>query len=85
MPIDKNLAERAIKSFVIGRKAWLFSDTPIGAAASVRIYSLAETAKVSGQEPYTWLRHVMERLPHASLIADYKALLPCNCSPGMPK
>ncbi|MCI0915531.1 IS66 family transposase, partial [Pseudomonas putida] len=48
LPIDNNLAERAIKPFVIGRKAWLFSDTPKGATASAQIYSLVETAKVNG-------------------------------------
>ncbi|HDS1769148.1 TPA: IS66 family transposase, partial [Pseudomonas putida] len=85
LPIDNNLAERAIKPFVIGRKAWLFSDTPKGATASAQIYSLVETAKVNGQEPYTWLRHVLERLPHASSVADYEALLPWNCSPEMPR
>ena len=85
LPIDNNLAERAIKPFVIGRKAWLFSDTPKGATASAQIYSLVETAKVNGQEPYTWLRHVLERLPHASSVEDYEALLPWNCSPQMPR
>lgn len=79
-PIDNNLAERAMKPFVIGRKAWLFSDTPKGATASAQVYSLVETAKANGQEPYTWLRHVLERLPHASSVADYEALLPWNCS-----
>ena len=81
LPIDNNTAERAIKPFVIGRKAWLFSDTPKGATASAQIYSLMETAKVNGQEPYTWLRHVLEQLPHAQSVADYEALLPWNCSP----
>lgn len=85
LPIDNNAAERAIKPFVIGRKAWLFSDTPKGAAASAQIYSLVETAKINGQEPYTWLRHVLERLPHARSVADYEALLPWNCSPEMPR
>ncbi|WP_256346743.1 IS66 family transposase, partial [Pseudomonas gingeri] len=85
LPIDNNAAERAIKPFVIGRKAWLFSDTTNGATASAQIYSLVETAKVNGQEPYTWLRHVLERLPHASSVEDYEALLPWNCSPEMPK
>ncbi len=85
LPIDNNLAERAIKPFVIGRKAWLFSDTPKGATASAQIYSLVETAKVNGQEPYTWLRHVLEHLPYASSVADYEALLPWNCSPEMPR
>ena len=50
LPIDNNAAEIAIKPFVIGRKAWLFSDTPHGATASAQIYSLVETAKVNGQE-----------------------------------
>ncbi len=85
LPIDNNRAERAIKPFVIGRKAWRFSDTPKGATASAQIYSLVETAKVNGQEPYTWQRHVLERLPHASTVEDYEALLPWNCSPEMPR
>ena len=62
-----------------------FSDTPKGATASAQIHSLAETAKVNGQEPYTWLCHVLERLPHASSVEDYEALLPWNCSPEMPR
>ncbi|QGA49117.2 transposase [Pseudomonas brassicacearum] len=48
LPIDNNAAERAIKPFVIGRKAWLFSDTPKGATASAQVYSLVETAKLNG-------------------------------------
>jgi transposase len=78
LPIDNNKAERAIKPFVIGRKSWLFSDTPKGATASAQIYSLVETAKANGQEPYTWLRHVLERLPQAVSVEDFEALLPWN-------
>ncbi|WP_371927136.1 transposase domain-containing protein [Pseudomonas sp. F01002] len=74
LPIDYNAAERAIKPFVIGRKAWLFSDAPKGATASAQIYSLVETAKANGQEPYT----VLERLPQAVLVEDFEALLPWN-------
>jgi len=59
----------------------LFSDTPKGAAASARFYSLVETAKANGQETYAWLRHALERLPQASSIEDYEALLPWNCVP----
>ena len=76
--LPNNKAERAIKPFVIGRKSWLFSDTPKGAAASAQIYSLVETAKANGQEPYTWLRHVLERLQHAQSVEDFEALLPWN-------
>lgn len=48
LPIDNNAAERAIKPFVIGRKARQFSDTSKGATTSAQIYSLVETAKVNG-------------------------------------
>ncbi|AZE49469.1 Mobile element protein [Pseudomonas chlororaphis] len=37
--------------------------------------------KANGQEPYAWLRHALERLPTASSVEDYEALLPWNCSP----
>lgn len=49
--IDNNPAENAIRPFVIGRKNWLFSDTPKGAQASAALYSLIETAKANGLEP----------------------------------
>jgi transposase len=64
---------------VIGRKNWLFSDTPKGAQASALIYSLIETAKANGQEPYAWLRQVLERLPQATTVEALEALLPWNC------
>ncbi|NMZ11755.1 IS66 family transposase [Pseudomonas proteolytica] len=81
LPIDNNSAEPAIRPFVIGRKNWLFSDTPKGATASAQLYSLVETAKANDQEPYAWLRHALEYLPMASSVEDYEALLPWNCSP----
>ena len=73
LPLDNNAAERAIRPFVIGRKNWLFSDTPKGATASAQLYSLVETAKANGQEPYAWLRHALERLPTARSVEDYEA------------
>ena len=76
--IDNNAAERAIRPFVIGRKNWLFSDTPKGAMASAQLYSLVETAKANGQEPYAWL-------PHASSVEDFEALLPWNCTLQIPR
>jgi len=55
---------------------------PQGATASAQIYSLIETAKANGQEPYAWLRQVLERLPSARSVEDYEALLPWNCAPN---
>lgn len=74
--VDNNLCENAIRPFVMGRKAWLFSDTPRGAEASAKLYSLIETAKACGLEPITYLRHIFEKLPQATTLADLKALLP---------
>jgi transposase len=78
LPIDNNRCENAIRPFVVGRKAWLFSDTPAGANASAIIYSLVETAKANGVEPYTWLRHVLEHLPAARSVDEMDKLLPWN-------
>ena len=78
LPIDNNRCENVIRPFVIGRKAWLFSDTPAGAHASAVIYSLVQTAKANGLEPYTWLRRVLRDLPAAHSVEAVEALLPWN-------
>ncbi len=76
LPIDNNRAENAIRPFVIGRKNWLFSDTPQGANASTIIYSVIETAKANGLEPYAYLRKVFTELPAAKTVEAIEALLP---------
>ena len=78
LPIDNNVCENSIRPFVNGRKAWLFSDTQAGAHASALIYSLVETCKANGREPYSWLRRVLRELPYAETVDDYEALLPWN-------
>ena len=55
LEISNNRAERSIKPFVMGRKNWLFANTPAGARASAVIYSLMETAKETGLDPYKYL------------------------------
>jgi transposase len=80
--LDNNLVENAIRPFAIGRKNWLFSGTPEGAAASAAIYSIIETAKANALEPYWYLRYLLERLPDAMTEDDFKALLPQNIQPS---
>lgn len=75
---DNNLAENSIRPFVIGRKNWLFSGTPDGAEASALLYSLIETAKANKLEPYAYLRYIFDKIPTASSLEDYAALLPWN-------
>lgn len=76
LQIDNNLTENAIRPFAVGRKNWLFCATPEGAKASATLYSLIETAKANGLEPYWYLRYLFERLPLARTAEDFKALLP---------
>jgi transposase len=80
---DNNMAENSIRPFVIGRKNWLFSGTPEGAEASALLYSLIETAKANKLEPFAYLRYIFDRLPTASSLEDYEALLPWNITPAM--
>ncbi len=74
--IDNNRVENTIRPFVVGRKAWLFSDTVRGAEASANLYSLIETAKANGIEPYAYLRHVFTEIPKTTTLEHIEALLP---------
>ncbi|MGO8670945.1 MAG: IS66 family transposase [Capsulimonadaceae bacterium] len=69
LEIDNNRAERSIKPFVIGRKNWLFANTPNGAKASAALYSIIETAKENGLKPFEYLTYLFERLT----VIDTKA------------
>lgn len=80
VPIDNNLVENAIRPFVLGRKNWMFSDTVTGARSSAIFYSLIETAKANGLEPYWYLRYLFENLPMATNDEQLKALMPTRLS-----
>ena len=79
--MDNNLAENAIRPFVVGRKAWLFSNSTNGAKASANLYSLVETAKACGLEPCHYLKTVFTYLPRAESVTDIERLLPWNQKP----
>jgi len=67
LELDNNLAERSIKPFVIGRKNWLFSNTPRGARTSATVYSIVETAKENGLNPFQYLQYLFEKMPSLDL------------------
>ena len=87
LEISNNRAERAIKPFIIGRKNWLFSNTPKGAKASAIIYSLIETAKENGLNPFPYLEYLFHQLPNSDLrdpetlkrFLPWSADLPASC------
>ena len=77
LEIDNNAAERALRGVALGRKNWLFAGSDKGGERAATIYSLIESAKLSGVDPEAWLRDTIAR------IADYPArriddLLPWN-------
>ena len=76
--IDNNATENALRPFCVGRRNWLFSDTVAGVQASANLYSLIETCKACGLEPYHYLRRIFTDLPRARTVEDLEALLPMN-------
>ena len=80
LEISNNRAERSIKPFVMGRKNFLFANVPRGAEASAIIYSLIETAKENGLDPYRYLTWLMREAPKLDMHADDQVarLLPIN-------
>ena len=76
--ISNALAENAIRPFAVGRRNWLFSDTPRGARASATCFSLVETAKANGLEPYDYLNRVLRGIGSADTLEKIEALLPWN-------
>ena len=76
VPVDNNQAERFIRSFVIGRKNWIFSATAKGAEASAILYSLVESAKANKIGPYSYLYSIFKELPKAKGLTDFENLLP---------
>jgi transposase len=81
LEIDNNLAENAIRPFVVGRKNWLFSDSVAGVSASANLYSLVETTKANGLEPNAYLRYLFAELPRAGTVEAIEALLSGNVNP----
>lgn len=78
LTLDNNPIENKVRPFALGRKNWLFSNTPEGADALATWYSLLETAKANGWNPQTYLLHLMEGL---RLSAPQESLLPTNFPP----
>ncbi|MEA4883291.1 MAG: transposase, partial [Clostridia bacterium] len=82
LELSNNRAERSIRPVVIGRRNWLFANTPRGAKASAVIYSIIETAKENGLNPFAYLRHLFEQMPSIDLVdpAAIEKLLPYSNS-----
>ncbi|OED42070.1 hypothetical protein ACH42_12610 [Endozoicomonas sp. (ex Bugula neritina AB1)] len=74
--ISNAAAENAIRPFTVGRRNWLFADTPKGAQASAIFYSLIESAKANELEPFDYLCHLLKHLPYADTVEKLEQLMP---------
>jgi len=77
VPMDNSASERAIRTFCVGKKNWLFFDSINGADAGAAIYSVTETAKLNNLHPYRYLEYLLTELPKLcseNEKADPKAL-----------
>ena len=70
LEFSNNVAEQGQRIFVVGRKNWLFSDTPRGASASAAIYSITTTARANGLNPRLYIEWLLTEMPNASELTD---------------
>lgn len=87
---SNNLSENAIRPFTVGRRNWLFSDTPKGADASAIVYTMVEMAKTHNLNIYKYLNYLLERLPETVMseeelakLAPWNENVQTNCSSAM--
>lgn len=64
--IDNSASERAIRTFCLGKKNWMFHNTAKGASASAMVYSISETAKLNNLRPYYYFKYILTELPKLS-------------------
>ena len=81
LEIDNNLTEQKIKPIVIARKNFLFAASVAGAKALCMHFSVIQTAKLHGHDPYHYYVKLLKSIPHCTSLEDYEKLLPWNLKP----
>jgi transposase len=89
LEISNNLGENAIRPFCVGRRNWLFSDTPNGADASAICYGTIETAKANGVDPFEYLKYIFSVFKDTGIdsidlddFMPWSTMLPDICKPS---
>ena len=90
--MSNNPSENSIRPFTVGRKNWLFSDTPTGAHASARTYTMVEMAKAYSLNIEDYLVFLLNARPRKDMSdAELEQLMPwsdkarANCAPAFAK
>ena len=61
--IDNNLVENAIRPTALGKKNWLFIGEAGAGERGAILYTVIESCRRRGLDPYGYLRDVLSRLP----------------------
>ena len=61
--IDNNAAERSLRAIAVGRKNWLFAGSDKGGHTAAVLYTMTQTCKRHGIDPFVYLQDVLSRLP----------------------
>ena len=73
--IDNNASERALRAVAVGRKNWLFAGSDSGGRTAAVLYTMTQTCRRHGLDPFAYLQDVLARLPN-SMSYDLAAFLP---------
>ena len=68
--LSNNAAENAIRPFCVGRRNWLFSDTPTGAHSSAKVYTMVEMAKAHNLNVEAYLVYLLKARPHPKMTDE---------------
>lgn len=74
LPISNNFCEASIRPFAIGRRAWLFADSPKGATATGILYTLAESARVNELDVFSYLNYLLTEIPNSDYLKNPELL-----------
>jgi hypothetical protein len=75
VPIDNNQIENQIRPWALGRSNWLFAGSLRSGKRAAAIMSLIQLARMSGHDPYVYLKQVLTRLP-TQRASEITKLLP---------
>ena len=80
--LDTNNVENAIRPSKLGAKNWLFVGHPDAGDRAAVIYSLTESCRRRGIDPFVYFKDVLSRLPAMTSKSDFSVLLPANWKPA---
>jgi len=83
LAIDNNASERALRAVAVGRKNWLFAGSDAGGRTAAVLYTLVQSCKRQGLDPFAYLQDVLTRWPSAGSTSALD-FAPARWSAGRP-